>query len=168
MGTHNRDKTHCHRGHEFTSDNTHVNPSGERVCRVCSNANSKRWRLNNPAKRKAIDLKPRIRENNPSSNRRRTLKYTHSITPVIYDALLSKQGGVCAICKQICKTGKRLAVDHDHLCCPSRRSCGKCIRGLICGNCNKGIGNLQDSPAVLRAAADYIEAHKKVTLELVA
>lgn len=28
-------KTHCHRGHPFTPDNTYVRPDGSRLCRAC-------------------------------------------------------------------------------------------------------------------------------------
>ena len=31
----NAAKTTCHRGHQFDESNTHVNPSGERICRQC-------------------------------------------------------------------------------------------------------------------------------------
>ncbi|QZE11341.1 HNH endonuclease [Streptomyces phage Forrest] len=31
----NSKKTHCKRGHEFTQENTRINPRGERVCRAC-------------------------------------------------------------------------------------------------------------------------------------
>jgi hypothetical protein len=53
-------------------------------------------------------------------------------------------------------------VDHDHSCCPTgQRSCGRCFRGFICNECNKAIGFMQDSPAALRAAADYLERTKR-------
>lgn len=53
----------------------------------------------------------------------------------------------------------RLVVDHDHACCPlARYSCGKCVRGVICGNCNMALGLLRDSPAAARAAAGYLDA----------
>lgn len=42
QGRHHREKTHCYKGHEFTPDNTYVNPAGHRACRVCARANSKR------------------------------------------------------------------------------------------------------------------------------
>lgn len=49
--------------------------------------------------------------------------------------MLQEQGGVCAICKQPPRRNK-LHVDHDHSCCPGKRSCGRCIRGLLCASCN--------------------------------
>lgn len=63
------------------------------------------------------------------------LKYAHGITLEQYEELLARQGGVCAICRRR-PTKNRLSVDHDHRCCPGRRSCGKCIRGLLCKECN--------------------------------
>jgi hypothetical protein len=66
-----------------------------------------------------------------------------------FDRLNEEQGGVCAICEQPCRTGKRLAVDHDH-------QTGH-VRGLLCRTCNSGIGLLNDDPDLLRKAADYIE-----------
>src|SRR4029077_2130187 len=36
--------------------------------------------------------------------------------------------------------GALLAVDHDHNCCPGAHSCGKCIRGILCGTCNSALG----------------------------
>lgn len=61
----------------------------------------------------------------------------------------------------LCGADIRLAVDHDHSCCPGGETCGNCIRGLLCYGCNVGIGNLRDNPALLRKAAEYIEANSK-------
>lgn len=69
-----------------------------------------------------------------------------------YQEMLDEQGGLCAICREKCATGRRLAVDHDH-------DTGK-IRGLLCLNCNHGIGKLGDDPKRIRAAADYLAKHK--------
>lgn len=89
-----------------------------------------------------------------STDKHRLINY--GITAAQYDAMLAAQGGGCAICTEQCSTGRRLAVDHDHSCCPGEKTCGKCIRGLLCGACNQGIGKLRDSPRLLIAAASYL------------
>lgn len=68
-----------------------------------------------------------------------------------YEQKATAQNNVCAICGNTCKSGKRLAVDHDH-------DTGK-IRGLLCGNCNGGLGKFQDNPELLIKAAEYLRKH---------
>lgn len=84
------------------------------------------------------------------------VKYTYGLTKDQFDALLESQDGVCAICKRVELTGKRtrLSVDHDHKCCDGPRSCGECVRGLLCQNCNSGISRLED---YMEAAKAYLE-----------
>jgi hypothetical protein len=84
----------------------------------------------------------------PEYYRRFIYKTKYGITVDEYEMLLAKQGGVCALCHQACTTGKRLAVDHDHI--TSR------IRGLLCFHCNTAIGKLGDSPFTLAAALGYL------------
>lgn len=77
-----------------------------------------------------------------------------------FNALLEAQGGICAVphCGATTPGGKgSWHVDHDHRCCPGRYSCGKCIRGLLCYNCNIGLGQFGDDPARLRGALMYLE-----------
>ena len=71
------------------------------------------------------------------------------ILPEEYDRLLIEQNNKCAICKN--DIGHEAAVDHNHET--------KKIRGLLCRNCNVGIGFLQDQPSILRAAAEYLDKH---------
>lgn len=84
----------------------------------------------------------------------------YGITSKQYEERLADQGGVCDICKKS-PTVKRLAVDHDHACCPPEehgtRTCGKCIRSLLCEDCNHMLGKARDNAALLRAAADYLD-----------
>ena len=61
-------------------------------------------------------------------------KYRYGITEEQYDELLEKQGNACAVCSVSFDT-VHPNVDHDHNCCPGTRSCGKCLRGLLCSNC---------------------------------
>lgn len=88
-----------------------------------------------------------------SQRRQQLLRY--GLTPEQYDEMLAAQDGVCAICKT--PTPSALHVDHNHACCPGPRSCGSCIRGLLCANCNKALGLLRDIPEVFRTAATYLE-----------
>lgn len=90
------------------------------------------------------------------------LIHYYGLNRAAYDALLAEQGGRCAICNipsSECRLP--LAVDHDHSCCLSRggkrRTCGNCVRGLICENCNRAIGLMHDSPERLRRAAEYLQ-----------
>jgi len=52
-----------------------------------------------------------------------------------YADMLADQKGSCAICREACGTGRRLAVDHDH-------SSGR-IRGLLCFRCNTSLARYE-------------------------
>lgn len=74
------------------------------------------------------------------------LRRDYGISLADYEAMLVAQDDRCAICGD---SGRRLSVDHDH-------ETGV-VRGLLCPNCNLGLGHFQDRPDLLRAAVDYIE-----------
>lgn len=76
------------------------------------------------------------------------------------DAMLAVQGGGCAIC-QTTEPGGRgdWCTDHDHACCPTKsKSCGKCIRGILCFSCNVMLGCAKDNPMTLATAVEYLAA----------
>lgn len=81
----------------------------------------------------------------------------HGLTVNGYEELLATQGHGCAICG-ITEPGGRGTwhIDHDHACCESVHSCGKCVRGLLCQSCNFLIGHAHEDPAVLAAAVRYL------------
>lgn len=87
------------------------------------------------------------------------MKRNYGLAPHEHDMLLAAQGNRCMVCRRdVGHVGRNgWNVDHDHECCPGVRTCGKCIRGLLCGFCNRGLGLFQDSPGLLRAAADYLD-----------
>lgn len=63
---------------------------------------------------------------------------------------------VCYICQKPETNGKGLSVDHDHSCCPGAKSCGECVRGVLCAACNKSLGLFQDDVKVLARAIKYL------------
>ncbi|MFJ2401716.1 endonuclease domain-containing protein [Streptomyces xanthochromogenes] len=76
-----------------------------------------------------------------------------------YQDLLDYQGGVCAICRGVDsgRTDSRgrsysMCIDHDHRCCPqSGRGCVKCVRGIVCNECNtRGLRWYEALPTELR------------------
>jgi hypothetical protein len=103
----------------------------------------------NPEARRKSYLKHKEKYKVPM--REYSLKRKFNLSPEEYNDLLEKQGGVCAICKQNCT--RALAVDHNH-------TTGK-VRGLLCNNCNRGIGHLRDSIDLLKSATSYLEYYDK-------
>ena len=97
----------------------------------------------------------RLRDEDPTYAVRSKLRNFFGLTLEEYEAKLAEQGGVCAVCGTEPGT-KRLAVDHDHNCCPDQKSCGRCVRALLCCGCNNGSG-LADNPFLLRRKADYLD-----------
>ena len=72
--------------------------------------------------------------------------HTHGLSIDDYNAILLRQDSKCGICREPL-TG-RTHVDHDH-------STGK-VRGVLCHGCNIGLGCYKDNPALLFAAAAYL------------
>lgn len=109
------------------------------------------------------------RERRKGLSEARRLTYVakqYGLTPAQYQALVDacrkndKGQPVCYICDR----NRGNCVDHDHACCPGKVSCGKCVRGLICNPCNKGVlGHLRDSVPSLIRSINYLmnpPAHK--------
>jgi hypothetical protein len=75
------------------------------------------------------------------------LKREYNLTPAEVEDILKKQRNRCVICK--CRLVKP-HIDHCH-------KTGR-VRGILCYQCNSGIGLFKDNPKILWAAADYLEA----------
>jgi len=75
----------------------------------------------------------------------------YGLTVEQYDSMVEQQGSRCAICHgpdPKTNGGQHWCVDHDH-------ATGK-VRGLLCHDCNIGLGKFRDDPDLLRRAADYL------------
>jgi hypothetical protein len=69
--------------------------------------------------------------------------------------IMSRQGGGCAICLRT-SPGVRLVVDHDHQCCAGLKSCGRCVRGILCNQCNQALGLFGESVSRIKNAVEYL------------
>jgi hypothetical protein len=97
------------------------------------------WREKNPSKLKSQYLRHSITRNG------------YNITEDEYYQKLNEQNGVCAICNMECEKG-RLSIDHDHI--------DGNVRGLLCRNCNLGLGNFKDRVDFLENAMLYLKSYK--------
>lgn len=114
---------------EFFRKDPSIKDGHERVCKACRAIEY----ANDPKKR--------------TSARRRWLKSAYRIDMTVYDRMNEDQEGKCAICNTIDSV---LHVDHCHIS-------GK-VRGLLCNNCNTGIGLLKESPEILSRAISYLRS----------
>lgn len=111
------------------------------------------------------DVRRKHHAENPGASRAKILR-AYSLTVEDYEAMLKAQGGVCAICKEPEKAigsggkVKSLSVDHDHTCCGYGKSCGKCVRGLLCGRCNKFVGWIENEE-MFKGAMNYLALEVK-------
>ena len=97
-----------------------------------------------------------VKNYDPEIQRWKQVRYVFNITKEQWEALFLSQGNKCAICLSDSPTGRGWHIDHDHECCPGRKSCGKCIRGILCSNCNTAIGLLKDDEVRISNALEYI------------
>ena len=94
------------------------------------------------------------RQMHPMTYRDGALRKSFGLDLAAYHRMHDAQDGRCAICKKQESTTRNdkslwLSVDHCHKT--------GAIRRLLCNPCNKGLGHFLDDPALLRAAAEYIE-----------
>lgn len=98
--------------------------------------------------RRCIDCDRKFR-GTQEQRRAITLKYYYNMTPAEYANRVAAQSGLCEGCGSPPPEGDYLHIDHDHNCCESSKSCGRCIRGLLCGSCNRALGLLKDNRKTL-------------------
>lgn len=108
-------------------------------CKSCHNQQTYLYRKNNP-------------QRTSKTIRRAALKARYGITESAYNKLYVNQQGKCAICKCECATGRALAVDHCHKTLV--------VRGLLCSECNTGLGKFKDNTGLLTEAINYLEKYE--------
>jgi hypothetical protein len=138
-----------------------IDSKAERKCNSCNemlpvtefylkkDKNENHYRFNSPCKF-CSNLNRNV---NYQKAYHRKVKY--GLSQEDYDKMLKDQNYCCDICK-IHKDdySKDFAVDHCH-------DTGK-VRGLLCTNCNLGIGNAKHSIKILKSCIKYLEKHNKL------
>lgn len=147
---------------EFSYD--HRSGPARQRCEPCSIARKRETDAAKSARYRERDPE-RTREQTNRSNRKRlanpehlrwkredAMRRAYGLEPADFDALVAKQGGLCAICDGPPNgPGRRLHVDHCHN--------SKVVRGLLCAKCNTAVGLLDDDPDRLDRAAAYLRQH---------
>jgi hypothetical protein len=122
-------------------------------CKSCVNDASREYRESFPERRLATART--YRESNVIKLAGARRRYTFGLSIEEVDSLIEAQGNACKLCRG--DLGESWQVDHDHACCPSKiKTCGKCVRGVLCRRCNIGLGHFRDNPELLIAASLYV------------
>lgn len=121
----------------------------DRSCLLCS----KEVRKKNRPKELA-----RVRQwhkDHPRRVRGHQIKYRYGITIDQYDAMISDQGGICAICGTSDPETKHgnFYVDHCHAT--------GAVRGLLCRVCNWLVGAAKDDVYILQTAIAYLQRSRQ-------
>jgi Recombination endonuclease VII len=86
---------------------------------------------------------------NPTFYHDNYIKKTYGLTPKEHEAKKIAQNNRCAICSRLLDAPH---TDHNH---ETQK-----VRGLLCVNCNTGLGRFMDDPLILEAAAKYLRDWK--------
>jgi Recombination endonuclease VII len=144
-----RDLFHNHKSHK---DGKHC------YCKSCNAANIRAWREANPERNTATNRAWQKENAEKAAAQRRFNNYKLSAEAI--NTKLEEQDNKCQICKN--DISSKFCVDHSHQCCPGKKSCGKCIRGLLCQLCNRALGNFHDSTETLQSAINYLDKWNQI------
>lgn len=115
----------------------------------------KHYYANHEANKARLRIRAKTRHASTHPDRRRSyrLRLAYGITLEERDAMVAKQGG-CAGCGCVTPPGKRgWQVDHCH---KTNR-----VRGVLCTNCNTGLGLAKDNPDILKRWIKYLRKHQR-------
>jgi hypothetical protein len=73
----------------------------------------------------------------------------YGLTKEQFELLVERAGGKCECCGKKFSKGREECIDHDHNT--------NCVRGILCKECNTGLGLLGDTKQGLIRAIKYLE-----------
>jgi Autographiviridae endonuclease VII len=101
----------------------------------------------NPERRRAQQLKWARSDKGKKQKRLYFQRYRARLFGADFDSEMAKQRGLCLVCGCRLADGK-FCVDHCHNTLK--------FRGILCTNCNLGIGHFRDDPVLMRKGANYV------------
>lgn len=135
------------------STQTGVSTTSKKPCKDCGSTTRK---VSAPGPRCATCHRAR-RTQASLARRLAYVQKQYNLTGEQYLTLYNRFEGLCWICRY--RKGRQ--VDHDHACCKDKTSCGKCVRGLLCGPCNKFLGFIRDNVTTLQNGIDYLDEYRR-------
>lgn len=146
----------------------------ERACTGCGEVKpiSEFGRFNRAARGGKAYVSPKCRPcrnalHDPLRARKSVLRTRYKLPWDDFLALLEKQGGGCGVCGASVPGGKgHWHIDHDHSCCHTDSSkgivktCGNCVRGVLCHLCNTALGCARDDIEVLTKMIAYLSGER--------
>ena len=122
----------------------------KRRCRECLRSDlNKSYHRNKEGRRSRVSERYHRNEDGQKRKARNQKLRGYSATVEWHDAKLLEQNNSCGICGSSSSGPSNIAfaVDHNHACCTERkRSCGRCIRGLLCHRCNQSLERIELDP----------------------
>lgn len=121
------------------------------------NARARERTKNDPIYRqKMLDKQKKYAKKNREKvlayKKRHNLLKNYGLSIETFNELLKTQNGGCAICGNTGIETKRLSVDHNHTT--------KEVRGILCNDCNFGLGNFKDNQKLLLKAIEYLKKYE--------
>lgn len=120
-------------------------------------ANREKWLAKSELRRQRSANDPEYREHLRVMSRARKFK----IAPSLVEDMRAIQGGGCAICGATTAGGKDHRSGKDRDLCVDHCHVTGAVRGLLCSNCNRGLGCFEDRLDRLSRAIEYLAAHRK-------
>lgn len=120
-------------------------------CRECLSERASLWSKKNSMQRQENQRKYGKRR--PEVKQNSKFKQRYGISLDKFNEMSDNQKDQCLICKKHKSDNKnnKLFVDHCHST--------KKVRGLLCDNCNKGLGCFRDDPSLLTKAMEYLKTN---------